>query len=131
MTDIDKTIEEHRKMIVLSKNISEFHLNNIKAWIYIFFNDVKEATIEYDFLDSAGNFGAGQVIVKLNIGNKAIQTKQGYDNFIEAVKYILFKETKVILYKNGRLWKFKNTPTILAKKKKKLSKTTSKTDAQA
>jgi hypothetical protein len=131
MTDIDKTIEEHRKMIVLSKNISEFHLNNIKAWIYIFFNDVKEATIEYDFLDDAGNFGAGQIIIKLSVGNESIQTKQGYDNFIEAVKYILFKETKVLLYKNGRLWKFKNTPTILTKKNKKPSKTTSKTDAQA
>ena len=131
MTDSNKIIEEHRQMLVLSKNISEFHLKNIQAWIFIFFNKVKDATIEYDFLDEAGEFGAGVITIKLKVDGKAKQEKQGYDNFVAAVKHIFFNETKVILYKNGKIWNFKNTQKTLIKKKKKLSKTTSKTGAQA
>src|SRR5690606_2502793 len=117
MDSSDKLLTEHRQMLCLSKNISDFHVKNINGWSCIFFNGVKEVGIEYNFLDDVGVFCDGEVSIHLKTSPKAKQTKKGYDDFIKALKMLFFNNTKVTMYKNGKLWNYKSIPTTSRKKK--------------
>ena len=44
-------IDDHRQALMLSGNLSDWHLNNLKTWPRIVFDNVKDFTLVYDFTD--------------------------------------------------------------------------------
>lgn len=50
-------VRDMAKLVHLSGRISEFHEKNLKQYAFIFFDGVKEASIEYDFSHRPSNDG--------------------------------------------------------------------------
>ncbi|GAG10685.1 unnamed protein product, partial [marine sediment metagenome] len=44
-------IDDHRNMLVFSGNLSSFHLDNLKIFPKIVFDDIKTFTLHYDFYE--------------------------------------------------------------------------------
>lgn len=50
MSDSEKLVNDHRQMLLLSGNLSDFQLENLKKWPFVVFGtDLKQAEIHYDF----------------------------------------------------------------------------------
>lgn len=64
-TDKTSELDDHRKMLTLSKQLSDFQITNLKAWPQIAFNDVKNSTVDYSFIDKDEMFYAGKVIFRI------------------------------------------------------------------
>lgn len=65
----DDIISDHRKMLIMSGNLSDFQLENMKNWPFILFDDIDSVKLNYDFttkvLNENGNMseniGSGKV----------------------------------------------------------------------
>lgn len=106
-------VDEHRKMVVLTGNISEFQLKNIKAWPFIIFDqDLLKCEIKYDFTDIvevekdlAKTLNAGVVEydfyfkkdpmdkVSLRLAQLSLWTR-----------FMFWEDTGVVFKKEGKLW---------------------------
>ena len=122
----EKVIEEHRKMIILTGNISDFQLNNLKKWPFIVFNDtLNSVSISYNFIKDNSNSSELTSDIK-ELGTNQLQVYSGQVEFhfkldeeklskmsdikyrliqlSNWVKYLFWLDTEVIFIKNGELW---------------------------
>jgi hypothetical protein len=104
----EKILEEHRKMFVLSGQMSDFQINNMKIWFYGLFNP-KELEIQYDFTEGEnGIIGSGKVefISNITIPRKK-DDKELFDikcKRIESwIKTLFFEDTKIIIKNKKRV----------------------------
>lgn len=108
-------VDSHRNMLMVSKNLSDFQLENLRKWPFIFFENVKKISVSYNFVDSEDNFYQGYVEFDLEIENpKELASPIMY---LEAsTKMMFWSDTDVKIKINGELWK-------KTKQEKKLSNT--------
>lgn len=115
MTDI---VEEHKKILMLSGNLSDFQFNNLKKWPFIVIGDgLKEVEIKYDFFQYVKDKNSGEKVKKIYAGKitydfkidgdlgfkkEELQTRLG--QLIFWVKTLFWKETSVVIKKNGKKW---------------------------
>jgi len=96
-------IEDHRNMLMFSKNLSQFQINNMNGWVNIFFVNVEKAEVSWNFLDSSGLFYPGAVTYALTLGeNENIDQSVGY--LTAATKMLFWEQTEVIVTINGEKW---------------------------
>ena len=69
-TDKITELDDHRKMLTLSKQLSEFQITNLKTWPQIAFDNVLNSTVDYSFIDKDEMFYAGKVIFRVNLSNE-------------------------------------------------------------
>jgi hypothetical protein len=48
MPNTEQILEEHKKLAMLSNNLSDFQLENLKTYPFIVFDSIESAKIEYD-----------------------------------------------------------------------------------
>ena len=97
----EKMLEEHKKMLIMTGNLSDFQLNNLKTWPFIVFDDVSKVEIEYDFSeilkDDLGEaiegIGAGKVI--FNLSAAKVPTEEQIGNLRTWTKFLFWKDTEV------------------------------------
>ena len=105
-------VDDHRNMLQVSKNISEFQEQNLKSWGFIFFNDVDSVEVKWNFFrkNKTNDFYAGKVgfNVKFKRGvNPSLTpelTQIGIDRLIASTKFLFWSETKVIVKLDGKSW---------------------------
>lgn len=115
-------VDDHRNMLMVSKKISVFQEQNLKSWAFLFFENLKETEVSWNFIKNNINkdFFPGEVEFDLKF-NKGAGIKQedaelGIDRLIACTKFLFWNETEVKVKKNGKIWKInksqpKKTPT--------------------
>lgn len=101
--DFDKIIQDHRNMMTLSKNLSDFQLNNLKSWPMVVFDHVDKCEISYNFFNEKEELQPGEIT--FNFFFKEQPSKEVADKAFENVsswcKTIFFKETKISFQNEG------------------------------
>jgi hypothetical protein len=120
-------VDSHRNMLMVSKNLSDFQTENLRQWPMIFFNYVERVQVEYSFLDTDGNFFAGNVTFNITIKGPVGDIVSPAMHLEAATKLMFWSDTNVVIKINGELWnkkktQSKNTKKTSPKKKGKPSK---------
>lgn len=105
-------VDDHRNMLMLSKNISDFQENNLKSWAFIFLNNVDTVKVSWNFIrkNKASDFYAGKVDFDIKLKSKDIapedvdKTQIGVDQLIASTKFLFWSETQVKIKINGKTW---------------------------
>lgn len=127
-------IDSHRNMLMVSKNLSDFQLENLRQWPLVFFNGVEQVRVDYSFIDVEDNFFAGNITFDLKIPNPEQDLTVPIAYLDAATKLMFWSDTHVIIKVNGEIWnktKSKNTKKTSRKKKANPSKNSSKADVPA
>jgi hypothetical protein len=104
-------VDDHRNMLMVSKKISKFQEENLKSWAFLFFENLKEAKVSWNFIKDNENqdFYPGKVEFNLSFNkNTKIEpekAKKNIDMLTACTKFLFWSETQVIIKKNGKLWK--------------------------
>lgn len=127
-------VDVHRNMLMVSKNLSEFQIQNMKQWPFIFLSDIKEAKISYDFIKD-DLFYPGVVTYEIETNSELIgeSLHLGISYLEASVKLMFWSDTEVKITIDGALWKepkLLNIKKTTAKTKTKASKNTSKVVVQ-
>jgi len=119
----DEMIDDHRKMLMVSGNLSEFQIVQLKGWPYLVFDNVDKVEIEYDFLkkkskvltlddivdedDKEEDVHAGTITYNVFLSNEIIVTEDNLNNIAQWTKFLFWLDTEVIfkLKVGGKKWK--------------------------
>ena len=129
MSDINELIlEEHKKMLIFSGNLSDFQLKNLSGWASIVIPSFKEVKIKYNFKS-----GPGKIIYEFLLENKISDKIK--DNALIALnqwaKSLFWEDTTVSIFFGKKEWKLNKKEKSSLKKRGKVSKNSSKMVAQA
>ena len=106
-------VDDHRNMLMLTKNISDFQENNLKTWAFIFFTGVDKVQVSWDFIrrNKNNDFYPGKVTFDIKFKKEAEAnltpeaTQTGVDQLVASTKFLFWSETKVNVKINGKKWK--------------------------
>lgn len=102
------SIEDHKNMLIFSKKISDFQITNLQKYAFMAFPEIKTLKLGYDFLDESGLICAGRVeydmIFKEGTKITKKEREKRFSNLEKWVKTLLFQETELALYKDGKEW---------------------------
>lgn len=90
-------INEHRQMTILSGNLSDFQLKNLKLWPFVVFDNLDKTIIKYDFIKLIKNPKTDEEERHVYSG------KVSYDFIFKSNTEISLK-TKQFALKNLKLW---------------------------
>jgi len=88
-------LDDHRNMLMFSKNLSQFQINNLQHWPTIFFDSPVEAKVEWNFIDG-DMFCAGKVSFFIKTENTHLLEKR-IDYLIGATKALFWADTSVFI----------------------------------
>lgn len=105
-------VDEHRKMVIMTGQLSDFQLTNLKQWAFIVFQEnLEKANITYDFTkivaeEEALSPGVVQYDFYFKPGTKLVKadTKKRLEHLKTWVKFMFWKETEVRIMKDGKKW---------------------------
>lgn len=103
-------VDDHRNMLMLSKKVSTFQEENLKSWAFLFFSDLKELEVRWDFIrkNKSKDFFPGKVSYNLKFPKEYSisdeEAKVGLDRLEACVKFLFWSETQVNIKKNGKTW---------------------------
>ena len=104
MTTRNETIlDDHRKMLTLSKQLSDFQLENLQKWPFIVFDGIKKNTVEYNFIDENDMFYAG--IVTFNLESDIVEESHIKDHgrfLVDWAKILFWTDTQIEVTLNGK-----------------------------
>lgn len=93
-------VEEHKKMLILSGNLSEFQLKNLKTWPFVVFDNIDNAMVDYNFGDTGRIEEAGEVtytIMRKDCSKQEDNFETKKETIINWVKFMFWKDTKVMV----------------------------------
>ena len=112
--DMSETkIAEHRRMVVMTGNLSDFHMENLRAWPYIIFEkeNLDSVDIDYNFTKQVNDgeaLDAGKIVYNFNFKgvpcHSGEELKVRMDHLRAWVKGIFWTDTVVVFKKNGEEW---------------------------
>lgn len=105
-------IDDHKKMLIMTGNLSDFQLDNLKKWPFILFDETLEKVeIFYDFTEVVANeeeLSPGRVSYNLAFKKNAKlnrdDTKKKLDLLSLWTRFLFWKETKVEFQRAGKKW---------------------------
>ena len=103
-------IEDHKKALIVSGNISDFQLKNLKNYPFIAFGKIVESVeVSYNFKHlGAEQVHPGSIIYNFKIKNGIRVKKEDLKNGIIHLKWLtkilFFNDTDVIITRNGKKW---------------------------
>ena len=109
----EELVSDHRSMVALTGKISDFQLENLKAWPFVVLGDyISKTSVKYDFTKINGSedeeLCAGWVVFnfitekKLNLSKEEIKKRLEQLNLW--TKYLFWENTEVSFEKNGKKW---------------------------
>ena len=94
------SIKELNQLLMFSGMLSSVHIQNLKSFPFIYFNEVKEARLEHDI--ATNKVGQSNVTYDLTLNKEANGLiDKRYKALELAVHQLLWKEVKVKLLING------------------------------
>jgi hypothetical protein len=107
--DMSETVvKDHKNMLILSKELSDFQLVNLKNWPLLTFPWTKSVEVTYNFVNDKEDFYPGKIIFNIkdpvtHREHKAV-IKQNISALNYMVKYLFWEETEVEILRNGKKW---------------------------
>jgi hypothetical protein len=104
--DTQNIVDEHRKMVVMTGNISDFQIENLKQWPFVVFGeDLKESKVDYDFVQGKeGDLCAGSVNFDFNFKKEPKEITKGLDFLTHCTRYLFWADTEVTFTNKGKKW---------------------------
>lgn len=99
MSKSEEKVRELAKLSILSNRISEIHEKNLKSYPFIFFNGVKEATVNYDL--ERGKKNHVSFILTVKEGENLFLEKR-LTSLDQSVKNLFWKEVSTSVILNGK-----------------------------
>jgi len=93
-------LDDHRNMLMFSKNLSQFQINNLQTWPSIFFEGVTETKLSWNFVNAEGLFYAGSVEFEIQTIHLD-SPERSVDFLIGATKALFWSDTKVCITINN------------------------------
>lgn len=109
----EQVVADHRKMLIVSGNLSDFQLENLKKWPFVIFGkDLKKAEIAYNFkMDTidevnAKELEAGSVEFDLYFNKEQEKEYIAASVFYLELwsKFLFWKDTQVTIKIEGKKW---------------------------
>ena len=105
-------VDDHKKMLIMTGNLSDFQLDNLKKWPFILFDkELDRVSVKYDFTKTVANeeeLSAGLVTYdfefKKNTKMSREETKKKLDLLTLWTRFLFWKETKVDFQRTGKKW---------------------------
>jgi len=101
-------VDEHRKMIVLTGNVSEFQIENLQKWPYLVFGeDLEKVSIEYNFVQGEGEEGdlyAGSVSFDFTFSTEPKLVEHSLNLLKHWTQYLFWEDTVVKFSREGKTW---------------------------
>jgi hypothetical protein len=106
-------VDEHKKMVMMTGNLSDFQLQNMKTWPFLLFSEELETVqIDYDFTklitDKEEELSPGMVQYSFKFKEGTDISKELADKQLSTLslwtKFLFWKETEVKFLKNGEEW---------------------------
>ena len=106
---VREQLKEMAKLTILSKRISEVHERNMRAYPFIFFNDVRSIKIEYDLLDTKGDQNNNNAPKNDSWVAYYIELEENSQNNLDkrftaletSIRDLFWKEVRLIVYFNS------------------------------
>ena len=114
VSEQEQTIASHRQALLISGNLSDFQLKNLKTWPFLLFYNLETVSIEYDFSnDSAtdntmNSLCAGKVTFDFKFNKRTYRTSketvEALNNLTNWTKFIFWNDSEVSFKTNGKMW---------------------------
>lgn len=101
-------VDDHRNMLMVSKNISIFQESNLKQWPMIVFDNIDSVNIDYDFINSEEEFYEGKVVFDFSFkdGQFPIDEKKqkALEDLTTWTRFLFWSNTSVEFKLKGNEW---------------------------
>ena len=102
-------VDDHRNMLMISKNISTFQEQNLKQWPLIVLDNVDSVKVDYDFINNQDEFFEGKVSFDFTFKEGQYPTddkrKKAFEDLTIWTKFLFWSNTSVEFKLRGREWK--------------------------
>lgn len=110
MSDIKQKLQELSQLTLLANRISEIQEENLKKFPFVFFEEIREAQIDYD-LGHGANEATREVNHKSSVTYHLLLNKEANTKILDkrfaalenGVRSIFWKDVRVVVYFNGEL----------------------------
>lgn len=111
----ENIIEQSRNNLLLTGELNDFQLKNLKSWPAVLFDNLDKTKIKFDFTldedseqENALGIHAGTVEFDFYF-SKGVKTskelkQQKLGNLTMWVKFMFWSDTKVVFKRKGKLW---------------------------
>lgn len=93
-------IEEHKKLAIISKNLSDFHLENLKMYPRILIDEIDHFVLDYNI-----DFNSAKGLIRYDVLAKKIPTDEEKKKILDVLKQwvgtLLWPEIDVVLEFKG------------------------------
>lgn len=104
----ENLVDEHRRMVVMTGNISEFQIENLKKWPFLAFQEsLEEVKVDYNFIrgsEDEGDLFAGKVNFDFKFKSEPENVEQALAFLSHCTKYLFWEDTEVSFTKEGKKW---------------------------
>lgn len=108
----EQIVEDHKKMLIMTGNLSDFQLENLKKWPFIVFDkELAQCSIDYDFtkmVDDREELAAGAITYNFDFKKNAKldreETKKKLEMLSLWTRFLFWKDTKVNFKRAGKKW---------------------------
>jgi len=104
-------IEDHRRALIMSGKLSKFHMDNLKAFPQIAFDNLDTCKLEYNFYrygeEGEKEIYSGRVVYDLKLKEpkrEESDLKQRAEFLKHWVQTLFWKDTKVQILREGAEW---------------------------
>jgi len=112
MDNNEGKIAEHRKMLILSGNLSNFHTENLRMFPQVVFNNIDKFSVDFNFYryNEAGDreVCAGRVSYDISFKESPETSEDELKKRGEALKFfvrsLFWQDTKVTITREGSEW---------------------------
>jgi len=105
-------VDDHKKMLIMTGNLSDFQLDNLKKWPFIVFDEsLEKVEINYDFTKLVAEqeeLSPGRIAFnfefKKNTKLNRDETKEKLKMLTLWTQFLFWKDTKVEFQRAGKKW---------------------------
>lgn len=100
-------VDEHRKMIIMTGNISDFQIKNLKSWPFIVFGpELKSVEIDYEFTKGGenGELYPGKVNFDFNFTSDPEDPNNSIGLLTHWTRFLFWQDTTVTFTRKGKPW---------------------------
>lgn len=106
--EAENIVDEHRRMVIMTGNISDFQIQNLKSWPFLVFGDsLEKVEIGYKFTktqDENSDLCAGSVSYDFYFSKEPADVENNLGLLTHWTQFLFWKDTEVTFSKEGEAW---------------------------